>query len=105
MSSEKQTSRVLTAVVGQDAESVADHGGARHLAEGADMRQAGGAVARLEQHLAVESRPLRARDQLARLLERPRLGDARGFDQFGREFAHDILIGTTTPKSPMAGGP
>ena len=55
MSSEKQTRRVLIAVVGQDAKGVADHGGARHLAERADMRQAGGAVAGLEQHLARRS--------------------------------------------------
>ena len=52
---------------------MAHHGGARHLAEGADMRQAGGAVAGLEQHLAIEAAALRALDQLARLLEGPAL--------------------------------
>ncbi len=37
-------------VAGQQAEGGADHGGARHLAEGADMRQPRGAVAGLEQY-------------------------------------------------------
>ena len=43
----------LDLVVGQHAEGVAHHGGARDLAEGADMRQAGGAVAGLEDHLVL----------------------------------------------------
>ena len=34
----------------QGAEGVADHGGAHHLAEGADVRQAGGTIARLQHH-------------------------------------------------------
>ena len=60
----------LDLVVGEHPEGVADHGGARHLAEGADMRQAGGAVAGFEDHLVL--RPLvQARDDLARLFERP----------------------------------
>jgi hypothetical protein len=50
MSSEKQSSRVGT-LSGEHAEGVAHHGRARHLAERADMRQARGAVAGLEQAL------------------------------------------------------
>ena len=57
-------------VVGEHAEGVAHHGGARHFAEGADMRQAGGAVAGLEDHLVLRL-ALEPRDDLARLLERP----------------------------------
>ena len=38
----------LDLVVGEHAEGVAHHGGARHFAEGADMRQAGRAVAGFE---------------------------------------------------------
>ena len=60
----------LHLVVGEHAEGVAHHGGARDLAEGADMRQAGGAVAGLEDHLVLRLR-LQPRDDLARLLERP----------------------------------
>ncbi len=45
----------LDLVLGQHAEGVAHHGGARDLAEGADMRQAGRAVAGLEQHLVFRS--------------------------------------------------
>ena len=50
MSSETQMRRVLYCVVGQRLEGVAHHGGARHFAERADVRQAGGAVAGLEDH-------------------------------------------------------
>jgi hypothetical protein len=53
---------------------VAHHGGARDLAEGADMRQAGRAIAGLEQHITlVRRRAPGARHQLARLLEGPGL--------------------------------
>ncbi len=50
MSSEKtdQPGRPVTA--GHGLERLADHGGARHLAEGADMRQARRAVTGLEDH-------------------------------------------------------
>jgi hypothetical protein len=74
------------AVAGQHPEGVAHHRGARHLAECADMREAGGAVAGLEQHLAATAPRLVALQQLARLLERPGLRDARGFAPFGGEF-------------------
>ncbi len=84
MSSEKQRRRVLHLALGQHLEGVAHHGGARDLAEGADVRQARRAVAGLEQH-----RPLAAAldlfepgDQAARLLERPRLGIAGGSRQW-----------------------
>ena len=60
----------LDLVVGEHAEGMAHHGGARDLAERADMRQAGGAVAGLEDHLVLGLR-LEPRDDLARLLERP----------------------------------
>ncbi len=61
------------AIFGQDTEGMAHHGGAGDLAEGADMRQARGAVAGLEQNLALP-RSLDARDDLAGFLERPGLG-------------------------------
>ena len=38
-------------------EGAADHGGAQHLAEGADMRQARRAIARLEEHMPLVGRP------------------------------------------------
>ena len=69
---ERQQPR-LDLVAGQDAKSVTDHGGAGDLAEGADMRQAGRAVAGLEQHLVLW-RFLQPRDNLLRLLERPGVG-------------------------------
>ena len=62
----------LHLVVGQDAEGVADHGRPRDLAERADMRQARGAVAGLEDDLRFRRAP-EALDHLARLLERPGL--------------------------------
>ena len=70
--------------LGQHLEGVAHHAGARDLAKGADMRQAGGTVAGLEQHMGLAA-GLDAPDQLARLLERPGLGNAGGFNEFGRE--------------------
>ncbi len=45
----------LDRVVGQHAEGVAHHGGARDFAESADMRQAGRAVAGLEDHLVLRA--------------------------------------------------
>ena len=57
-------------VVGDDAEGVTHHRGTRDLAEGADMRQAGGAIAGLEDHLVL-GLSLEPRDDLTRLLERP----------------------------------
>ena len=69
-------------VAGQHPEGVAHHGGARHLAEGADMRQARGAVAGLEQHLVLAG-ALEPRDELARLLERPGGGGLRGLGKGG----------------------
>ena len=60
----------LDLVAGQNAESVPHHGGARHFAEGADMRQARGPVAGLEDDLVL-GLLLQARDDLARFLERP----------------------------------
>ena len=78
----------LALALGQHLEGVAHHGGARHLAEGADVRQAGGSVARLEDQRLVGAalelfQPL---DEAARLLERPgaRLlcgGDERGVER------------------------
>jgi hypothetical protein len=61
--------------VGQAAKRLAHHGGPDDLAEGADMRQAGGAVAGLEQHIALlRRRGAIAGEQLARLLEGPGTG-------------------------------
>jgi hypothetical protein len=65
--------------VGDDLEGAAHHGGARHLAEGADMRQARGPIARLEQHVSLFGRRLLvAFHQPARLFEGPGLGGHRG---------------------------
>ena len=60
----------LDLVVGEHAEGVAHHAGARDLAEGADMRQPRGAVAGLEDDLVLRL-ALEPRDDLPRLLERP----------------------------------
>jgi hypothetical protein len=70
MSSENGDQPRLDLVVGQHAEGVAHHGGARHLAERADVRQAGRAVAGLEDHFVL-GLLFQARDDLARLFERP----------------------------------
>ena len=43
----------------QDGKGMAHHGRARHLAEGADMRQAGRAITGLEQHIAFFGRRFR----------------------------------------------
>src|SRR5262249_8051086 len=69
----------------------ADHGGARHLGEGADVRQAGRAIAGLEQHMALGRRrsPI-ALDQTPRLLERP--GGAR-FGQRAKLRRHRSKLG------------
>ena len=75
----------LDLVVGEHAERVAHHGGARHLAEGADVRQAGGAVAGLEDHLVL-GLLLQPRDDLARLLERPGVRLLGEFAQGGGGF-------------------
>ena len=77
----------LDAALGQHLEGVPHHGRARHLAEGADVRQPRRPVAGLEDHRLVGAalerfQPL---DDLARLLERPgaRLlrGGQRGFER------------------------
>ena len=66
-------------VVGQGAEGRAHHGRARHLAEGAHVRQAARAVAGLEDNAAAIQPPqtLQPFQQGARLLERPGLGVSR----------------------------
>ena len=69
-------------VSGQDPEGVAHHAGARHLAEGADMRQARGAVAGLEQRLFLAG-ALETFDELARLLERPGVRSRRDLGKGG----------------------
>ncbi len=63
----------LDLVLRQHAEGMAHHGGARDLAERADMRQAGRTVAGLEQHLVLRTF-LQPRDNRFRLLERPGVG-------------------------------
>ena len=63
----------LDPVLGEHAKGMAHHGGARDLAEGADMRQARRAVAGLEQHLVLRLL-LQPRDDRFRLLERPGVG-------------------------------
>ena len=63
---------------------MAHHAGARHLAEGADMRQARGTIAGLEQRFLL-ARPFQPLDELARFLERPGIGRLSGFDKGGIE--------------------
>ena len=63
----------LDLVLGQHAKGMAHHGGARDLAEGADMRQARRTVAGLEQHLVLRTL-FQPRDNRFRLLERPGVG-------------------------------
>ena len=60
-------------VFGEHAKCVAHHGGARHFAKRADMRQARRTVAGLEQHFILRLF-LQPRDNLLRLLERPGVG-------------------------------
>jgi hypothetical protein len=85
MSSENTSSRVGTLSSVKHAEGVAHHGGARHLAERADMRQAGRAIAGLEQDRRRPVAALVALDDLFRFLERPgfavvRCGNDVGLD-------------------------
>ncbi len=74
---------------------MAHHGGAGDLAEGADMRQARGAVAGLEDHLVLAIWGAReAGDDLARLLERPGialLGEGPQIGNGGHDIGHRIL--------------
>ncbi len=75
---------------------MAHHGGARDFAECTDMRQAGGAVAGLEDQLVFRLL-LQARNELARLLERPgmrQLGElAQGARIFGgRRGGHGLVL-------------
>ena len=67
----------LDLAAGQRLEGVAHHGRARDFAERADMRQARGAVAGLEQNLFLAG-ALDARDELAGLLEGPGGGGGGG---------------------------
>ena len=92
----------LDLVVGEHAEGVAHHGGARDLAEGADMRQAGRAVAGLEDHLVLRLL-LEPRDDLARLLERPGVRLLGDFAQGGSGIGgghHDLRAADT--RNPRA---
>ena len=86
MSSEKAISRVGIRVAGEHPEGVAHHAGAGDLAEGADMRQAGGTVAGLEQRLATcrcasAARRACAPPRKARLWRSGRARQGRGRDQ------------------------
>ncbi len=85
MSSEKQRSRVGTVSPVRTPEGGPDHGGAGDLAEGADMRQAGRAVAGLEDDVGARCSlaVAEARDDLAGLLERPCLRPLRRFAERG----------------------
>ena len=66
----------------------AHHGGSRHLAKGADVRQAGGAVACFKQHMALLGcLPVDPFQQSTGLLKRP--GFVVGSDF--RMFCHDAL--------------
>ena len=66
----KRNQAGLDLVVGEDAEGVAHHQGARDFAKRSDMRQAGRAVAGLEDDLVLRAL-FQPGDDLARLFERP----------------------------------
>ncbi len=79
----------LDLVRGEGAKGMAHHGGARDLAEGADMRQARRAIAGLEDHLVLGAAG-EARDDLARFLERPGIALLRERPQVGSSRGHHI---------------
>ena len=70
-------------VVREDAEGVAHHARARHLAECPDVRQTRRPIACLENRGAVLRRALQPLDDQTRLFERPSLGDGCESGQFG----------------------
>ena len=73
-------------VLGEDAEGVTHHGGARNLAERADMRQSRWPVAGLEDDGAGRlGDALQPAQDLARLLERPGLADMGMRQQLGAD--------------------
>ena len=75
--------------VRQQGEGVAHHGGPGDFAEGADMGQAAGPVAGLEQHVALGGRLAPgALENLARLLERPGIAGQREL----AVIAHDCIL-------------
>ena len=77
-------------VLGEHAEGVAHHGGAGDLAEGADMRQARGTVASLEDDGAGRLRnALQPAQDLARLLEGPGLAHM----SMGKQLRIDLDLG------------
>src|SRR5262249_58175680 len=85
----------LDLVIGKHTESMAYDGGARDFAERTDVRQAGGAVAGLEDHLVLGLLP-QPRDDLPRLLERPgvrSLGDLAQRGGIGFGDAHRSFLG------------
>src|SRR5438128_506483 len=91
----------LDVVIGEHAKGVSHHGGARDLAEGADVRQARGAVAGLEHHLVLWAL-FQPRDDLARFLERPGI---RAFGNLAQrrdlERGHQWLSGRGHYHSPQ----
>ena len=89
----------LATTFGQHLEGMADHARARDLAEGADVRQAGRAVAGLEDHGFVGGalQAVQPLDQPARLLERPgarllRGGDERGIERQIERLCHGVIL-------------
>ena len=88
----------LDLVAGQHAEGVPHHGGARHFTEGADMRQAGGAVAGLEDHRFGQAGLLVALEDFPRFLEGPRFrlrgrrGHVRGQRDVGKAVRGHVHI-------------
>ena len=89
----------------QRLEGAAHHGGARHFAEGADMRQARGAIAGLEQHFRLAraaspaSSSLRASSKGQALLSmRRREGRGRQSSEGAFEVGDDrASLGTCAP--------
>ena len=82
---------------GHHLESMAHHRCAHHLAEGADMRQAGRAIAGLEQNLAVMVRGFQPFDQVAGLGKGPSLGVAGGVPDGGDAVGHDDRVLSSGP--------
>ena len=91
MSSEKAKSRVGRSDM--PPEGLAHHGGAHHLAEGADMRQARGAIAGLEQHIALGRRRSLKR---ATSLRASSKGQARAARAQCSLVAHRLMFRNTT---------
>ena len=92
---------------GEQFERAAHHGGARHLAEGADMGRAGRAVTGLEHHRAVLFHPVEPLDQRFRLLKRPGFGvcGVGGGERLDLQGGHGVAFRMVRKARFSAAGP